>query len=113
MRIPERLALRSHNKGARCVRSTSRSSSRTSWRLIDFKYLGPQYPGGEVSHTLTIAGYLAAENLYVRCNPAFATPGLQLITAADLKDFWRSDHYGELSKNVLSRPVIVADTAQP
>ncbi len=39
----------------------------------------------------------------------FATPGLALITAADLKRFWRSDHYGALSNNVLSRPAIVID----
>ena len=81
--------------------------------VIDFKYTGPQYPGGQAGHTLSIAGYLAAENLYILCNPAVATPGLQLITAADLKHYWRSDHYGELSKNVLSRPAIVVDTARP
>ena len=52
-------------------------------------------------HTLTLAGYLAAENLYILCDPAIATPGLQLITAADLKHYWRSDHYGELSHGVL------------
>ena len=34
------------------------------------------------------------------------------LTAADLKRFWRSDHYGELSNNVLSRPAIVIDTPQ-
>ena len=75
--------------------------------VIDFKYTGPKYPNGEAGHTLGIAGYIAAENLYILCNPAIATPGLQLITAADLKQYWRSDHYGELSKNVLSRPAIV------
>ena len=78
--------------------------------VIDFKYLGPQYPDGEAGHTLTLAGYIAAENLYILCNPAIATPGLQLITAADLKHYWRSDHYSELSNNVLSRPAIVVDT---
>ena len=77
--------------------------------VIDFKYTGPQYPDGEAGHTLTLAGYLAAEDLYVLCNPAIATPGLQLITAADLKHYWRSDHYSELSNNVLSRPAIVID----
>lgn len=81
--------------------------------VIDFKYTGPQYPNGEAGHTLTIAGYIAEENLYILCNPAIATPGLQLITAADLKHYWRSDHYGALSKNVLSRPAIVADIARP
>ena len=81
--------------------------------VIEFKYLGPQYPDGEAGHTLTIAGYLAAENFYILCNPAIATPGLQLITAADLQHYWRSDHYGALSKGVLSRPAIVVDTARP
>jgi len=75
--------------------------------VIDFKYVGAQYPGGEAGHTLTIAGYIADENLYILCNPAIATPGLQLISAADLKHYWRSDHYSELSHNVLSRPAIV------
>lgn len=72
--------------------------------VVDFKYIGPQYPGGSAGHTLNVCGYLAAENLYILCNPAVATPGLQLITAADLKNYWRSDHYGDLSKGVLSRP---------
>ncbi len=75
--------------------------------VVDFKYIGPQYPGGSAGHTLSVCGYIAAENLYILCNPAVATPGLQLITAADLKDFWRSDHYGALSKGVLSRPAFV------
>lgn len=75
--------------------------------VIDFKYLGPQYPNGEAGHTLLLAGYLADQDLYVLCNPAIATPGLQLISAADLKRYWRSDHYGRLSGNVLSRPALV------
>ena len=75
--------------------------------VIDFKYRGPRYPNGEAGHTLLLAGYIADENLYVLCNPAIATPGLQLITAADLKHYWRSDHYGRVSNNVLSRPAIV------
>lgn len=77
--------------------------------VIDFKYIGPKYPNGEAGHTLAIAGYLAEENLYILCNPALPTPGLQLITAADLKHYWRSDHYGALSHGVLSRPAIVID----
>ncbi len=78
--------------------------------VVDFKYIGPQYPNGSAGHTLNVCGYIAAESLYVLCNPAVATPGLQLITAADLKDFWRSDHYGELSKGVLSRPAFIIDS---
>jgi uncharacterized protein len=72
--------------------------------VVDFKYIGPQYPNGSAGHTLLVCGYLADENLYILCNPAVASPGIQLITAEDLKDFWRSDHYGQLSKGVLSRP---------
>ncbi len=78
--------------------------------VVDFKYIGPQYPGGSAGHTLNVCGYIADKNLYILCNPAVATPGLQLITAADLKDFWRSDHYGALSKGVLSRPAFVIET---
>ena len=77
--------------------------------VIDFKYTGAQYPGGEAGHTLALVGYIAKEDLYVLCNPAIATPGLQLIAAKDLKHYWRSDHYGEFSKNVLSRPIIAID----
>lgn len=77
--------------------------------VVDFKYIGPQYPGGSAGHTLNVCGYIAEENLYILCNPAVATPGLQLITAVDLKDFWRSDHYGALSKGVLSRPAFAME----
>jgi TPR repeat protein len=79
--------------------------------VIDFKFTGPDYPDGEAGHTLAIAGYIAKEDLYILCNPAIATPGLYLMTAEDLKKFWRSDHYGGLSNGVLSRPAIVI--AQP
>ena len=75
--------------------------------VVDFKYIGPQYPNGSAGHTLNVCGYLAEENLFILCNPAVATPGLQLITAADLKNYWRSDHYGDLSKGILSRPAFV------
>jgi len=77
--------------------------------VVDFKYIGPQYPNGSAGHTLNVCGYIAEENLYILCNPAVATPGLQLITADDLKNFWRSDHYGALSKGILSRPAFVID----
>ncbi len=80
--------------------------------VIDFKYVGPQYPNGEAGHTLLLAGYLAEENLYILCNPAIATPGLQLMTAADLKRYWRSDYYSRLANKVLSRPAIVMDPQQ-
>ncbi len=77
--------------------------------VIDFKYTGPEYPGGEAGHTLALVGYIAKEDLYILCNPAIATPGLQLMTAKDLKHYWRSDHYGAISKNILSRPAIVRE----
>jgi hypothetical protein len=77
---------------------------------VDFKYIGSQYPGGFAGHTLSVCGYIAAEDLYILCNPAVATPGLQLITAADLKDFWRSDYYGSRANAVLARPAFVIET---
>jgi TPR repeat protein len=77
--------------------------------VIDFKYIGPQYPDGEAGHTLLLTGYLAAEDLYILCNPAIASPGLQLITAADLKHFWRSDGYSGAANGVMSRPAIVLE----
>jgi hypothetical protein len=80
--------------------------------VVDFKYIGPQYPGGFAGHTLSVCGYIAAENLYVLCNPAVATPGLQLITAADLKNFWRSDYYGAKANAVLSRPAFVIEARE-
>jgi len=77
--------------------------------VVDFKYIGPQYAGGFAGHTLSVCGYLAEEELYILCNPAVASPGLQLITAADMKNFWRSDYYGEQAGAVLSRPAFVID----
>jgi len=75
--------------------------------VIDFKFIGPEYPGGEAGHTLVVAGYIAAENLYILRNPAIASPGLELITAKDLNRYWRSNRYGALARNILSRPAIV------
>ncbi|MCC9628906.1 hypothetical protein LOC68_10890 [Blastopirellula sp. JC732] len=77
--------------------------------VVDFKYVGPQYPGGFAGHTLSVCGYIVAEDLYILCNPAVATPGLQLITSDDLKNFWRSNYYGSLAKGVLSRPAFVIE----
>jgi uncharacterized protein len=78
--------------------------------VVDFKYIGPQFPNGSAGHTLNVCGYIAKDDLYILCNPAVATPGLQLITAADLKNFWRSDHYGAQAKGELSRPAFVIVT---
>lgn len=77
--------------------------------VIDFKFIGPEFAGGEAGHTLMVAGYIASENLFILRNPAIPTPGLELITAGDLKRYWRSDHYGSLSLGKLSRPAIVID----
>jgi tetratricopeptide (TPR) repeat protein len=77
--------------------------------VVDFKYIGPQYAGGFAGHTLSVCGYIAKDDLYILCNPAVATPGIQLITAADLKNFWRSNYYGAQAKGVLSRPAFVID----
>lgn len=75
--------------------------------VIDFKYYGPQYPNGEAGHTLLLAGYIADQDLYILCNPAIPSPGLQLMTSADLKKYWRSNYYGKISKGVMARPAMV------
>lgn len=77
--------------------------------VVDFKYIGPQYPGGFAGHTLCVCGYIADQELYILCNPAVATPGLQLITSDDLKNFWRSNYYGARAQGVLSRPAFVIE----
>lgn len=78
--------------------------------VIDFKYIGPQYPNGEAGHTLLIAGYMTDGDLWILCNPAIPSPGLQIMSGADLKRYWRSDHYGRSSNGVLSRPAIAIST---
>jgi TPR repeat protein len=77
--------------------------------VVDFKYIGPQYAGGFAGHTLNVCGYIAKDDLYILCNPAVVTPGIQLITASDMKNFWRSDYYGSKANAVLSRPAFVID----
>jgi hypothetical protein len=62
-------------------------------------------------NTQVVEANRMAEVAVIRCNPAVATPGLQLTTAKDLKRYWRSDPDGELSNGVLSRPAVVI--AQP
>jgi len=80
--------------------------------VIDFRFTGPQYPGGAAGHTLDLVGYSAAEHLYILRNPAIAAPGLELITTEDLQRYWQSDGYSESAHGVLSRPAIVIDGAQ-
>ena len=65
-----------------------------------FKDLAARAESGDTSAQVALA-------IHYRDGKAVATPGLQLITADDLKNFWRSDHYGTLSKGVLSRPAFV------
>ena len=66
--------------------------------VIDFQYTGA-----------ALVGSVENEDANVLYNPAVATPGLPLMSAKDLKRFGRSDHYGAISKNDLSRPALVLD----
>lgn len=77
--------------------------------VIDFKYIGDRYRGGSAGHTLLLAGYIADKDEYIVCNPAIASPGLQIMSAADLKHYWRSDGYSRESKGEMSRPAIVLE----
>ncbi len=75
--------------------------------VIDFKYYGPQYTNGEAGHSLAIVGYIASDDYYILRNPAIGSPGLQLITAADLKKVWNSNYYAAVAKGQFARPLIV------
>lgn len=77
--------------------------------IVDFKHIGLHYPNGGAGHTSNVCGYTAEEELYILCNPAVATPGLQLITTADLKNFWRSDHDEALSQGVPLHPAFIIE----
>jgi hypothetical protein len=81
--------------------------------VIDFRYTGPQFPGGAAGHTLDLVGYIAAEHLYILRNPAIATPGLELMAAEDLKHYWQSNSYGSMAHGIMSRPAIAIDRSEP
>jgi hypothetical protein len=74
--------------------------------VVDFTFTGADYPGGHAGHTLDVCGYIAGENLYILRNPAIATPGLELITADDLKLYWQSRSYSAQGHGNLVRPAI-------
>ncbi len=78
--------------------------------VIDFNFHGPEYPGGVAGHTLDVAGYIAADDLYILRNPAIATPGVELMTADDLKRYWQSNSYSATAHDVASRPAIVINS---
>lgn len=62
-------------------------------------------PSG-AGHTLTVAGYNTAEDVYVLRDPAQPSPGLRLMPAKELAHFWHSRGYSRLATE-RCRPAIV------
>jgi len=58
-------------------------------------------------HTLLVVGYNTALNQFVLKNPNQPSPGIQLISAEELKKRWYSRWYSRLSKGRVARPLIV------
>ena len=75
--------------------------------VIDFKCYGERYKGGEAGHTLSLVGYISEEDLYILCNLAIASHGLNLMSREDLEKYWRSNGYSRLAKGELSRPLLL------
>jgi hypothetical protein len=67
---------------------------------IDFTY-----PGG-AGHTLTVAGYNLADDVYVLRDPAHGSPGIRIMPAKELAHFWNSRHYSRVATE-RCRPAIV------
>jgi hypothetical protein len=67
---------------------------------IDFTH-----PSG-AGHTLTVAGYNAAEDVYVLRDPAHPSPGLRVMDAGELSRFWHSRGYSRVATE-RRRPAIV------
>jgi len=57
-------------------------------------------------HTLTVAGYNAADDVYVLRDPAHASPGIRVMPAKELAQFWHSRGYSRVATE-RCRPAIV------
>jgi hypothetical protein len=77
--------------------------------VIDFTYVGPEYPGGTAGHTLLFTGYIDGGKQVVLRNPAIPTPGLVLMSDKDFERFWRSSSYTQSTNGVIARPAIVIE----
>jgi len=62
-------------------------------------------PSG-AGHTLTVAGYHAADDVYVLRDPAHPSPGLRVMQAKELAHFWHSRGYSRVATE-RCRPAIV------
>lgn len=58
-------------------------------------------------HTLLVVGYHAELDQFVLKNPNQPSPGIQLMTAEELKANWYSRGYSRLAKGQVARPLIV------
>jgi TPR repeat protein len=58
-------------------------------------------------HTLLVVGYHTGRDQFVLKNPNQPPPGIELMTAEELKASWVSRHYTRFSKSRAARPLIV------
>ena len=61
-------------------------------------------------HTLLVVGYNAKRDQFVLKNPNQPPPGIQLMSAEELKSSWHSRGYSRLAKGRAARPLIVMDS---
>ncbi len=79
---------------------------------VSFTILDPQFPDDSLGHTLVVCGSIAKKDLCHLCHRAIAISGLQLITAADPQNFWRSDHFGALLNRGAIPPCLCQSVAR-
>ncbi|OWK34422.1 C39 family peptidase [Fimbriiglobus ruber] len=74
--------------------------------VIDFTVPSSSRPGEFAGHTVVAVGYVAANDWFILRDPAPKSPGLRILSTAELKKLWRSGGYTATARQV-ARPAIV------
>jgi tetratricopeptide (TPR) repeat protein len=74
--------------------------------IIDITIFDSRLPGGWGGHTLAIVGYIADGDQYILRDPAYKSPGLRVVTSAELGKMWRSRYYSAQATGKWTRPAI-------
>ena len=82
--------------------------------VIDFTVIRKRSGRTErFGHTLLVVGYNTELDQFVLKNPNQPPPGIQLMSAEELKSNWYSRGYSRFSKGRSARPLIVVKESQP
>lgn len=73
--------------------------------VIDFTVKSSR--GGSAGHTLLATGYLDGGETVILRDPAHVSPGIRLMSKADLEQHWHSRGYSHLAKGKSARPALV------